>query len=244
MDYYEMLIERLKRLLQDENYTEAYAILDEELRMPYIPYRYVDHLEAMFIQCKQELQIENRVKKYQSEDIETLLFGSVDEACMACELLRESNVRNYISIINQYLRDKPHYMIRTLLIEILMDQDISEEIELSYEGLSIAFIPAYIERIQKRETTAMMVQMLQDFFMNDNPTFYQMCVDCLIRELYYRLPFSLEVDEVLYLVVAIVEYVYKANRDDVGKNRFIDEKNLAKYKGYDLLLYEYDVSYD
>ena len=240
MDYYDTMVDKVKNLMQEENYNEAYLILKEELNMPYIPYTHEERLQKMFLECKQELNIEKRSLKYQQEDIETLLFGSVDEACIACEILKGSNVRNYLDIIEAYLKDAPNYLIRTLLVETLMEQDITDEIQLNYEGLMVEFKPTYVLRIQERNETKQMIQKLSDYFENDNPTFFQMCVDSLMKELYLKLPFSIDEDELDYLLYAIIEYVYRANSDEETMKHFIHEKNLAMYKGYDLLLYKYE----
>lgn len=241
MDYYDTLVDKVKILMKEENYNEAYSILKEELNMPYIPYTHEETLQKMFLECKQELSIEKRATKYHQEDIETLLFGSVDEACMACEILKGSNIRNYLDIVETYLKKEPNYLIRTLLIETLMEQDVTDEIQLNYEGLMVEFKPTYVQRIQDRDETKIMVQKLSDYFENDNPTFYRMCVDSLMKELYLKLPFSVDEDELDYALYAIIEYVYKANGDEEAFKRFIHEKNLAMYKGYDLLLYKYEI---
>ncbi|MDF9824115.1 hypothetical protein M2475_000465 [Breznakia sp. PF5-3] len=241
MDYYDALIVNVKELINNNKIMEAYSILKEELNMPYIPFTHESELNALFVECKQMLQSDTQSKKHHDEDIETLLFGSVDEANMACEILRNSNIRKYLDIVEAYLSDKPHYLIRTLLIEILMEQDVSDEIKLMYEGLEVSFVPVYVERIQENEATMEMVKLLKNYFENDNPTFYKMCVECLVKELYLKLPFNVVLDEINYLVVAIIEYVYKANGDEEAFKLFIDEKNLAMYEGYDLLLYKYEV---
>lgn len=241
MDYYDKLIDKVKLLMQDKQYEQAYTLLQEELKMPYIPYTHEQLLENLNLQCKQELRIENKASKYHQDDIETLLFGSVDEACMACEILKGSNIRNHLEVVETYLKDNPHYLIRTLLIEILMDQDISEEINLNYEGLMVEFKPIYILPIQEREETRTMVLKLQAYFENENPTFYQMCVETLMKELYLSLPFSTTLDEQDYLLYAIITYVFKAIGDEDTMNNFIHEKNLAMYSGYDLLLYKYEI---
>lgn len=241
MDYYDTLVKTIQRLMDEENYIEAYSILKEELGMPYVPYTHEQELEGLAMACKQALLYEQPTKKHKDEDIETLLFGSVDEACMACEMLRSSNVRKHLDMIQRYLGKEPHHLVRSVLIELLMEQDISEELCIDYEGLEVFVKPLYIESIQTCETTLSMVKSLQDYFENNNPTFYQLCVDSLMKELYLKLPFNVNEDEVDYMVIAIVEYVYKAMGDVAGYKYFINEKKLAMYEGYDLLLYKYGI---
>lgn len=241
MDYYESLIIKVKELIQNEDYSEANSILKEELSMPYIPHTHEGVLQRLYKECETNLQVETKAKRYDDEDIEALLFGSLEEACIACEVLKGSNVRQHLEVIEKYLKGDPHFFIRAMLVEILSEQDIHDEIEMRYEGLDVTFIPSYVEAIIERETTKMMMQTLSDYFENDNPTFFAMCVECLAKELYLKLPFSIDEDEINYVLVAIIEYVFKANGEEEGYNRFISEKSLAMYSGYDLLLYTYGI---
>ncbi len=241
MDYYDRLLNDAKALIKDEKFTEAKQLLEVELKMPYVPLQYEETYQELFRYCNQQLASELKTKKYDYEDIEALLFGSVDQASMACEILASSNVRQHLELVERYLSDNPNVLIRTLLIEILIDQNIHEEIKLNYDGLRVEFIAAYVEPVAERESTEIMVNMLSDAFANDNPTFYKMCIDSLVKELYFRLPFSVEEEETTYLVTAIVAYVYESLGDEAHFDAYISEKDLAKYVGYDLKLKEYRV---
>ncbi|TDW14777.1 uncharacterized protein DUF3196 [Breznakia blatticola] len=241
MDYYDRLLEDVKALIKDEKFIEARQLLDVELNMPYVPLQYEQEYQSLFTYCNQQLAGNAKSKTYDQEDIEALLFGSVDQASVACEILATSNVRQHLEMIEKYLSDKPNVLIRTLLIEILIDQNIHEEIKLDYDGLHVEFIAAYVEPIAERESTEVMVKILSDDFENDNPTFYKMCIDCLVKELYFRLPFSVVEEESRYLTTAITAYVYESLGDKDQFDAYIKEKDLAKYVGYDLKLKEYRV---
>lgn len=241
MDYYDRLLEDVKALIKDEKFIEARQLLDVELNMPYVPLQYEQEYQSLFTYCNQQLAGKAKSKTYDQEDIEALLFGSVDQASVACEILATSNVRQHLEMIEKYLSDKPNVLIRTLLIEILIDQNVHEEIKLDYDGLHVEFIAAYVEPIAERESTEEMVKILSDDFENDNPTFYKMCIDCLVKELYFRLPFSVEEEECRYLTTAISAYVYESLGDKDQFDAYIKEKDLAMYVGYDLKLKEYRV---
>lgn len=241
MDYYDRLLEDVKALIKDEKFIEARQLLDVELNMPYVPLQYEQEYQSLFTYCNQQLAGKAKSKTYDQEDIEALLFGSVDQASVACEILATSNVRKHLEMIEKYLSDKPNVLIRTLLIEILIDQNVHEEIKLDYDGLHVEFIAAYVEPIAERESTEEMVKILSDDFENDNPTFYKMCIDCLVKELYFRLPFSVEEEECRYLTTAISAYVYESLGDKDQFDAYIKEKDLAMYVGYDLKLKEYRV---
>lgn len=240
-NYYETLIKELECNIANKEYKQAYTKLEEELSLPYVPKEYEERLVAMYTQCYHELNQDVMQKKYSEEDIASLLKGTLEEAFSAVTLLKESNIRRHLDEINEYLSKNPHYLIRSLLVEALYEQDIHEEINLDYEGMDVTFIPSYVEMPQQQESLIEAVKMVHEFYENENPTFLTQCVECMMKEAYFRLPFPLGEDEVKPFVYAILEYVYRAYGQLEEFKVFIHEKRLANYSGYELLLYKYDI---
>ena len=90
--YYEEVITKIKKLMNDEEYEKAFFIVQEELSLPYIEKGY----EEQFIQFYNELNVKVRKDQqrvYDEEDIDSLLKGSLDEVFLAIEQLRKSNIR-------------------------------------------------------------------------------------------------------------------------------------------------------
>lgn len=240
-NYYHNLIQDVKKRMSEQNYKEAIEKLEEEFSMPYIPKEYEDQMITLYNECRHEVQEKQETRKYSEEDIDTLLKGSIDEACQAVEILKGSNIRRHLEAVEWYLKEEPHFLIRTLLVEALVEQDIKEEIQMDYDGLEVCFTPTFVELPSQQETLKEAVNQVRAFYENENPSFLMMCVECMMKEMYFKLPFSLGEDEVKPFLYAILSYVYKANGDDEGFEAFIREKNLANSSGYDLLLYKYDI---
>lgn len=209
--------------------------------MPYVPLEYEDTLTQMYLECRHELHVDNVQKKYSEDDIASLLKGSIDEAFSAVSILKESNIRRHLDEIDVYLSNNPHYLIRSLLVEALYEQDIHDEVHLDYEGMDVTFIPSYVELPQEQEYFVEAVKMVHEFYENDNPTFLMQCLECMMKEAYFRLPFALSEDEVKPFVYAILEYVYRAYGQFNEFKTFIHEKRLANCGGYELLLYKHDI---
>ena len=112
---------------------------------------------------------------------------------------------------------------------------------MDYDGLEICFSPSFVELPQEQENFIEAVKIVQSYYENENPTFLQMCVETMMKEMYFRLPFALSEDEIYPFIYAVLLYVYKANEDKAGFEAMIHEKNLANYTGYDLLLYKYGI---
>lgn len=239
--FYETLIKEVQENIQQEKYQEALQQLEAEFAMPYIPKEFEDQMIVMYNTCKAHIQEEKGLRKHSEEDIESLLFGGIDEACQAVDLLKGSNIRKHLEVIETYLKSNPHYLIRSLLIEALVEQDIKEEIQLDFDGLDVNFTPTYVELPQQQENVVKAFTMINEFYENDNPSFLMMCVESMLKEMYFRMPFPLGEDEINSFVYAVLEYVYIANGDRESFIQFIGEKNLANDSGFELLLYRYEI---
>ena len=240
-DFYHEFLNRVHTFIKEENYEEAKKLLDEEFIMPYIPKEVESEMIELYNLCTHELNAKKKHKKYDEEDIESLLQGSFEEACQAVEILKKSNLRSHLELVENYLKKEPHFLIRTLLIEALVEQQIHEEIQLYFDGLDVVFTPTYVELPQEQDALIEAIKKVQSFYENDNPTFLMMCVETMMKEMYFKMPFPLSEDEIDSFIYAVLLYVYKANDDKQGFIDMIHEKNLANCTGYDLLLYKYGI---
>ncbi|MEG0330474.1 MAG: DUF3196 family protein [Longicatena sp.] len=238
--YYEDILKKVEDHISEEDFQSAFKILEEELSMPYIPRDYEEKLIAYYNQCRSELRASVPIQKVE-EDVATLLQGSLDEQFLAIEQLKKSNIRNHLEEIQTYLSGNPHYLVRSFLMEALMEQNITEELTTEIEGLDVTFTPCYIEPPMDSDGVVEAVGYIKDWFENDNPTFTLMCVETLIKEAYLRLPFNIESEEALSFALAIARYVFVANGEEEAWKVFLSEKELAQTSGYELLLSRHDI---
>lgn len=239
--YYKEFLNEIEQLIEKKDMQKAYTMLHEELSMPYIPKDYEEQMVIYYNQCRSELTLQQGQRNHQEEDIEKLLQGSMVEQFAAVDILKKLNIRNYIQVIEDYFMKTPHPFVRSLLIEALMEQNITDEITLLDEGMEITFVPCYVEQPMECDGATTAIQYLKDWFENENPTFLMMCIESLVKELYLRLPFNVEEDEGELIALAIVKYVFHASDDIVGWNTFIIEKALAQKSSFELLLNKHDV---
>lgn len=239
--YYVEIIKEVKKLMSSGDYQEAFAVLEDELAMPYIPKESEQELVMLYNECRSELRAGTVERAYGIEDIETLLSGKLEEQFMAVELLKQSNIRQHISAIDAYLCGSPHILVQAMLIEALMEQNIAEEIHMRYEDMEITFLPCYIEPPMKAKGAQKAANQLCDWFENEDPSFLTLCMESLIKEAVLRLPFNVEEDEAIPLATSIVSYVYRASRDEEGFQIFLKEHALAQWCGFELLLDKHSI---
>lgn len=239
--YYEEVIKEIKALIEQKAYEDAFALCKYELTMPYIP----KDAETAFIDaynlCRSHMNEAKSEKVIHEEDFERLLQGSFDQQILAVEQLKKSNIRNHLEIVEEYLKGNPHYFVRSLLIEALMEQNITDEITMNYDGLEVVFTPCYIEPVMESDGVVETISYLREWFENDNPSFLMLCIDSLVKEAYLKLPFNIEEEESLDLALAVCQYVFEASGEKDAFEAFIVEKGLAQTGGYELLLKEHDI---
>lgn len=239
--YYEEILKEIAKLMEAKNYDEAYAILNDELSMPYIPKESEEKMIAYYNECRSELALNKVQRTYDEDDIAQLLKGSLEEQFAAVELLKNSNIRKHIKDVDSYLCDDAHALIRAYLIEALMEQNVSEEIHMKEHDMEITFIPCALDAPMDSEGAVLAAKTLCSWFENDDPSFLMMCMESLVKEAYLRMPFAIEEDEAMMIATAIVGYVFEANGDKSAFEAFISEKSLAQTGGFDLLLYKYGI---
>lgn len=239
--YYEEILKEIRKLMSASNYQEAYAILEDELAMPYIPKESEEQLIALYNECRSELRVNTIERTYGEEDIATLLQGSLEEQFLAVELLKKSNLRNHLEEVEAYLCSDWDILVRSLLIDALMEQDISQEMKTIEQGMEITFLPCYIEPPMRAKGASIAANALCEWFEDEDPTFLKMCMECLIQEAYLHLPFNLDEDEGIPLAIGIVAYVKKAQGEAESFDAFLAEKNLAQWAGFALLLNKHGI---
>lgn len=240
-NYYEEVLKEIEALMEKEAYEDAFGLCKYELTMPYIPKDVEEVLIDNYNQCRSMMQSEKSGKVIDEDDLESLLKGSFDQQLLAVEQLKKSNIRNHLQLIEDYLKNHPHYLIRSFLVEALMEQNVTDEITMDYNGLEVVFTPCYIEPAMECDGAIAAVETLREWFENENPSFLMMCVDVLVKEVYLKLPFNVEEDESEALALAVCRYVFEANGEKDAFDAFIIEKGLAQTGGYELLLKEHDI---
>lgn len=239
--YYEEILKEIRKLMAEGDFKEAFAILEDELAIAYIPRDSEAQMIELYNECRSELQVNKTKRAYDDDDIVALLNGSLEQQFMAVEMLKKSNLRNHMEEIEAYLCNQPEVLVRCLLIDALMEQNISEEFHTVEDGMEITFLPCYIEPPMRAAGAVIAANTLCEWFEDEDPTFLKMCMECLIQEAYLHLPFNIDEDEGLPLAIAIVGYVRKAQDNEAEFETFIAEKNLAQGKGFALLLNKHGI---
>ena len=159
----------------------------------------------------------------------------------ALNQLQKANLRNYTELIQQVFDTHHDLTMESLLISMMIEQQINESFHLTRDGLDIEFVPAALEYPLESEGVIKAVELLREWYENDNPSFLNLCLDILAKECYLMLPMAVDEEDSLDLCLAVVHYVYQANGAEDEFKCFIAEKELAQTYSYELLLNKHDI---
>ena len=240
--YYDVVSMYVTALKELREYEEAIDILIEELSMPYIPYQYEVMLNEAYDQIlleKQEMnaELESRTKIFSIEEVEQILKNKnchEDLLYMALDQLQQLNVRMIMPTIQDYLRDPTkHFFAKTLIMEILIDQQIDEDLEVYKFDQYYDFNPIYSPLVLEQMAYEGILRYLQNGLEEENPTLFLQCVDYLEYLLYAIYPFEIDEDEYSLIAAALhsyiaimqgievdfdeLEVIYHCDKDDIEK---------------------------
>ncbi len=208
MNYYQETIKRIEELIDEKNYDLAKSLIEEELRMPYIPSDVLETLEALNCEIKISQKGNESLRKLSDEEIREYLFLDDFSQYLAVYNLKDQNLRNYISEIKKYLSKSLNKHCSAIIIDELIRQEINDEFEYTLNGQTITFNPRYIEPFEDLDSFKLAHQLLSDEMENDNPSMYEMSKKILVEEFYLNLPMHFDELEIEYLIHSIIYYIY------------------------------------
>lgn len=212
--YYEVTALYLNALKELEEYEQAINILIEELSMPYIPQQYENLFNAVYdeiILMKQEknYQLENKSTIMSAQEIGRLLDRDKvndDLIYMALDQLQQLNIRMIMPEVARFLKN-PHKssFAKTLIMEILIDQQVDEEFTVVKGDETYYFNGSYSPLVLERECYTLIGKSLSRVLEDDNPTLLSQCLDYLEYYLYTIYPKDI-MPEDCDLVAATLHY--------------------------------------
>jgi len=214
--YYDVVSMYVTTLKELGEYEDAIHILIEELSMPYIPYQYEMMFNTAYDEVlleKQEAhwEVEAKNQIFSIEEVQQILKNkecNEDLLYMALDQLQQLNVRMIIPTIQDYLLDPSHHFFaKTLLIEIMIEQQIDEDMQVEKFGHYYDINPSYLPLVLEQTQYEGITKYLQNGLEDENPTLFHQCVEYLEYMLYALYPREIYEDEYHIKAAAIHYYV-------------------------------------
>lgn len=214
--YYDVVSMYVTTLKELGEFEEAINILIEELSMPYIPYQYEMLFNTAYDEVlldKQEMnyEVESKNQIFSVEEIAQILKNkdcNEDLLYMALDQLQQLNIRLMIPTVQDYLLNPHHHFFaKTLLIEIMIEQQVDEDIQVEKFGQIYDINPTYMSLVLEQSQYEGILRFLQNGLEDDNPTLFNQCVEYLEYSLYALYPQEIYEDEYGVKAAAIHYYV-------------------------------------
>lgn len=213
--YYDVVSIYLSVLKDLEEYEEAINIVVEELSMPYIPYQYESLFNTAYdelLLAKQEANARNQIKTtvFNEEEIERVLenFTNEDLLYMAIDQMQDMNIRSLLYIIRRFFKDEhAPSLAKSLLADILIEQQVDEELEMIKNGETFEFNPYYLSKIDDSEAYVEIGDCLVDHLESDNPSLLLVCLEFLNYFMYDYFPRDIYAEDFPVIACAIHYYL-------------------------------------
>lgn len=232
-NYYSECLDKVERLIAKGEFEEASKIIDEELKMIYIPQEFEEKMKDF----RKQIQPVSQKKQLSDEQIEAYLRKDEFFQLLAIKELSQRNLRQYLDLAQEILTKSQSKIVKISMIECLVEQQITDEMNLCLDGFEISFIPSALTLPNESDAIDSSLEYLKQWLENENPTFYELCREALIQEAYLHLPFEIDESESEALAYAIVMYVSERMDCKDFMKKTLYEKNASQNGNFELLLY-------
>ncbi len=226
INYYQTIVNHIEKLIENQDFVRANKIIEEELAMPYVPKDVLMKLQQLHDICKFNLIEEKKSEILSPIEVYEYLKSGKNKAYKALETLSMANIRNYLDVIKDLLvDDEVNRVLKSLLIEQLQIQQISNIINFTIDGQVYSIIPNKIPS-PLTQTNYLVISKKIEKIVDKNPSFLQQCQMVLINVIYDNYPFLIKDEEVDQITYSVIAYVYKAYQDQKGLAQFMEEYNI------------------
>ncbi len=206
--YYQSLLNEIKRQIEEEKYSSALEMIQQELSMPYIPLDAETALKEYLEDCKSHM--DTPLYSPDEEKIFSRINGTEEQMETVVTYLTGLNLRRYHTEVQKLLDSDLLGEFKGELIEALMEQSIDETYRINKDGLEITFVPSALVKKEEDPTLIEVHEIFDEWFASDNPSFCSFCERLLEQEMLERRPFDFTDEDALGIAKSIVRLVMEA----------------------------------
>lgn len=222
-NYYKELIEKIKEHISRQEYEKASELIEEELKLPYVPSDTYDKLIEFRDEIRGYITKEPVIGFMSESQVEDSLAAGGEKAFQAVSFLRKANIREYLDIIQDYmLKEDADRMVVAILFDLCHRQGINTELQYCDNGIWKRQRPAEADDVTDNDVFRETAGLLASRFENSNPSFLELCRQVLVQHAYLKYPEALE-NSAEILTDQIVRYVFEAIQDTEGWQQYISE---------------------
>lgn len=232
-DYLQMVDLYLTILIHLHEYNEIISTIEALLDEKEIPPEKNEHFQSIlqfsrrmaesgpFLQNKDE-----KVEKIVDQPMNLNLFSIKDlrEQMLLISSLSNKNIRPFFNEIQEYLREKSgHPFIKTMLLNLLKEQEIDQKVEIEKFGQMRGIVPIELADIKSQPIVMEVENILKDKVEDKNPILFENIKSLMDRYFFIIYPFSLKPDTPFAWAAAFQFIVLEYYGEEPSPNEFSSE---------------------
>jgi tetratricopeptide (TPR) repeat protein len=198
-DYIQVIDLYLMILVQLNEYNEIVTTIEALLEEREIPTDKHEHFMRLLDFGRRMLDGEmnaNNGEVFERESEEQMLglfdYKDPKDQIMVAARLAKENIRPYIKEITEYVASKEgHPFQKTMLLNILKEQEYAEEIDVQKFGWEKSFIPAKLPDLKDFIGTNDVIQLLSSQIESEDPVLFENVQSLIERHFFLIFPFEL-----------------------------------------------------
>lgn len=207
MNYYDELLVNIDKLISSNELDEAKRLVENELSLPYIPRDIEEKLLEYSKQFKHSIKVN---KTIEIDEIIEYLSGNDEHQLIAVDALSKKNLRDYIDICEEYLKNNRNMNAKALLIDSLIRQEINYEFSYVNDCSLIKFNPINLQTIEETNGFIEASKTISDYYFKD-PSKIQLGLQLLFKEAMLSLPNEINGKIVSKKIIDYIENAFSAN---------------------------------
>jgi tetratricopeptide (TPR) repeat protein len=193
-DYFQLIDIYMMILLQLSEYEEIVTTLEVLIDEREIPEEKIENFKRIleFSNRKLATDVLRHVPAVHHEsEFDLFQLEDINEQFLAVANLAHANVRVYLSGIKEYLHSpKGHPFVKTMLLQLLKEQEVNEEIQLEKFQQSLLVNPVMLADMEQYLLDPEISGILQLEMEQRNPTLYENMMAILKRHSFLLFPLS------------------------------------------------------
>ncbi|MFD9624940.1 tetratricopeptide repeat protein [Peribacillus muralis] len=199
-DYFQLINIYLMVLLQLSEHQEMVTLIELLFDESQIPFDKEEHFEKMLQFSKRALEDRKDEEDRQNQQItaelqeEGLFEGKTDnEMFLVISKLTNINIRPLIPQIEQFLQmDEGHPFFKTMLLNILSDQEYNEEVTLRKFNETKSVLPTELKSLKETDFYKEITSLTEARISQENPSLFEMVHSLIERHSFLLYPFEPE----------------------------------------------------
>ncbi len=221
-NYYDKVIDRVKKLIKTQKYNVALELLSIELNQVYLPHEYEDAFHDLYNEAESYiLDDEEYIEVLSEKELVTMLNGSPEQQFAAINNLDNLNLRNYIEVIQDYFLTDSFPQLKGRLLDLCSVQKIDHVFIFKGSDGIVEVNPILQESVDDME----FINLAFDYFNNHlykNPSLIQIAQIALVEKVYSIFPKVFLVDNLEEICESVISEI----------NEMFDVEAIARFNDY------------